>query len=249
MSLLWTTATRHEAMPWNHNKGDSRFTHPVVHPVKNAGFTGHTGDSEYEESFRDSMDEGHQEEHEFDDDLYDSVRPEPTHEEQAHNEEHGEYPEDYEDRHDNAYHKALEDRRRKSLAEDTPDHEDPDLMKFVRYHGSNADMWRQHATFGPVNISKGVQATQPHVSQTHIDRYLDNPHDQSDHSYQFGQNSDYLGEHSPLFVTHQGILHATEGHHRTAAALQRGDSHIHGWHYDLDKDPAGVRGLDDSLDD
>jgi hypothetical protein len=118
-------------------------------------------------------------------------------------------------------------------------------MHFVREHGSNANLWKKHGSFGPVNISKGVQATQSHVSQTHIDRYLDNPHDQSDHSYKYNRNTDYLGEEAPLFVTHHGILHATEGHHRTAAALQRGDSHINGWHYDLDKDPAQAKGLDE----
>jgi hypothetical protein len=33
-----------------------------------------------------------------------------------------------------------------------------------------------------------------------------------------------------------------------AAALRRGDHSIMGWHYDLDKDPAGVRGRDEEDD-
>lgn len=234
MSLLWTQAVRHEAMPWHHD-GRSMFTHPVVHPVKKAGFASYTSDRDWEDEINEGRDD---DEHEFDDDLYDHVAPEPTKEDQDHYEEHGEYPDDYRDRHDQAYEDALADRKR----EDIPDHDDPDLMKFVRNHGSRTDLWRKYGELKDVDLSQPVHATQSHVSQTHIDRYLHNPGDISDHAHTYGHNGqEYLGEEAPMFVTHNGAVHATEGHHRTAAALARGDKSIKGWHYDLDKDPARTK--------
>lgn len=46
---------------------------------------------------------------------------------------------------------------------------------------------------------------------------------------------DYFGNETPGFVRHNGKLHAVEGHHRVAAALMRGDTHIEGRLYDADK--------------
>jgi hypothetical protein len=168
----------------------------------------------------------------FDDDLWDHVRPEPTPEEEAHNDEHGQYPESYYDRHDAAYEQALDDPHRG----DPPDHEDTPLMKFIENHGTNRAHWQQHATYGGVNLKRPVYATQSHVSQGHIDKYLKDPGAPT-HTMQRRkvQQSDYLGDGAPMFVTHEGRLHTIEGHHRVAAALQRGDSHIMGWHFDADQ--------------
>lgn len=240
MALLWTQAVQHEGMAW-YQDPDSIVTHQPHHilPVKKAGFASYTADKDWEDEMQEGR-EDHGEEHDdFDDDLYESARPEPTPEEEAHNEEHGEYPEEYQDRHYKAYGEALDRKREEKRAENEPDHDDPDLIRFVGNHGTNTDLWRRHGTFGDVDLTKGVHATQSHVSQAHIDRYLADPDDATESVQQGrGQNSGYLGDEAPMFVTHHGALHTTEGHHRVAAALQRGDKSMKGWHYDLDKDPA-----------
>lgn len=238
MSLLWTQAVQHQAMPWNHD-GNSAFTHhPVVHPVKNAGFASYTDDRDRVETWKETLaDNGHDPE-EFDEDLYDSSSPEMTAEEEAHQDEHGEPPESYHDRH----HEAYEEAKRRKAQEDEPDHDDPDLANFISNHGSNTELWRKYGEHKPIDLTQPVHATQSHVSQTHIDRYKANPGDITEHQYTHGPgNGDYLGDQAPMFVTHHGALHATEGHHRTAAALQSGKSSIKGWHYDLDKDPARTK--------
>lgn len=238
MSLLWIQAVQHEAMPWYHNER-SIMSHPVVHPVKKAGFASYTNDRDRLAEFREDSEDDHDE---FDDDLYDEVRPEPDHEEQAHYEEHGEYPESYDERHDEAYSRAKQDR----AAEDDPDNDDPDLMRFVGNHGTNTALWRKYGEHKPIDLTQPVHATQSHVSQAHIDRYKANPGDLTENRHLYGDNDfDYLGDESPMFVTHRGALHAIEGHHRTAAALQSGKKSITGWHYDLDKDPARVKDQDE----
>lgn len=242
MSLLWTQAVQHQAMPWHHDDR-SAFTHPVVHPVKKAGFASYTDDRDYLHDLREGHDHDDDEDDGFDDDLYDSVRPEPTPEEEAHQEEHGEYPAEYHDRHSDAYDAALDERNRRKAEEDEPDFDDPDLMKFIRNHGSNTKLWRKYGELKDVDLTGRVHATQSHVSQTHIDRYHQNPGDISDHVYTYGDvgGREYLGEEAPMFVTHGGELHVTEGHHRTAAALARGDKSIKGWHYNLDEDRAKTK--------
>jgi hypothetical protein len=237
MSLLWNTAVQHQAMPWHTNPHE----HPVVHPVKKAGFASYTDDQDYMDELKESM--GNEGQSGFDEDLYDETAPDPTSGEQAHYDEHGEYPESHFERHDQAYEKA----KREKAAQEEPDRDDPDLMKFVRDFGSDTDLWQKHGEYKPVNLRQRVHATQPLVSESHIRRYLNNPQDATDHAKKYGPG-DYLGNTAPMFVTHQGELHATEGHHRTAAALRRGDHSIMGWHYDLDKDPAGVRGRDEEDD-
>lgn len=235
MSLLWTQAARHQAMPW-HEDRHSTFQHPTVHSVRNAGFAGYTNDREQLEELRESSGEDHDK---FDENLYEDATPDMTPEEEAHHEEHGEPPESYYERHDQAYEQA----KHQKAQEDEPDDDDPGLMRFVGDHGDNPKLWHKYGTLGHVDLTKPVHATQSHVSQTHIDRYRDNPHDSSDHVYSFGPSAarDYPGEEAPMFVTHGGALHVTEGHHRTAAALQSGKKSIRGWHYDLDKDPAKTK--------
>lgn len=240
MSLLWTQAVSHESMAWDH-KPETIVEHHAILPVKKAGFASYTGDAEWERELQEDREKnGHEEdESDFDDDLHNATRPEPTPEEAAHEEEHGELPDSFYDRHDEAYESALEKKKRDKAAENEPDRDDPKLMKFVDDHGTNTELWRKHGTYGDVDLSRGVHATQSHVSQGHIDRYLKNPGDKSEHQHIYGPGkSDYLADEAPMFVTHQGSLHVTDGHHRVAAAIQRGDKTMKGWHYDLDKDPA-----------
>lgn len=237
VSLLWT-----QAMAW-HQEPDDHTEHNPIH-VRKAGFAGLVGDSEYEQDWRESADE--RDPHDknpwesgYDEDLRDETAPELTPEEETHLEEHGDHPDSYYERHDNAYLKAHQEKQRKAREEDTPDHEDPELMRFVREHGSNTSLWQNKGHLGHVNLKEPVYATQTHVSDHHLSKYRANPKALTWHRTQHGpvQNHHYLGDDTPLFVTHEGRLHAIEGHHRVAAALQAGHPHIHAWHFDLDKHP------------
>lgn len=246
MSLLWNTAIQHEAMPWNHENQD-HFKTKTAHPVKKAGFASYVNDEDdvrqAHEDHLERRDEENGGQEPFNEDLYEESSPEPTPEEDAHNDEHGEYPESFYNRHDEAYDKALKDDR-KLKDEDLPDHHDPDLMRFVGGRGTDTDFWLKHGEHKPISLQQPIHATQGHVSEEHIERYAKNPRDKTDHQYrtQGWAGSRYLGNEGPMFVTHQGRLHTIEGHHRVAAGLRRGDDHVMGWHYDLDKDPGNVRG-------
>jgi hypothetical protein len=216
-------------MAWQVEPGEEHYAQHAK-SVRHAGFAGYVGrdsDDDYDE-------DGGQSHGGFDEDLWDNLEVDPTSHEQRHYDEHDEYPESYEDRRDQAYQDALTKRQQ----ENEPDLEDGQLHRFVSEHGTNTHHWQQHATYGAVNLKQPVYATQSHVSQAHIDKYLADPGATSHHREKYGEttgNSNYLGDGAPMFVTHEGRLHATEGHHRTAAALQRGDSHIMGWHYDADE--------------
>lgn len=244
MALLYARIRR-EAMPW-HNPPGEDFKHPVVHHVKDehVGFAGLVGF--HPDTVAEHHDEGmiSHNPHEagdpwgddYDENLRDETSPEPTPEEAAHEEEHGEYPESLDERHDAAYEKAFHEKRQKEL----PDHHDDDLMNFISGHSTDSIHWHDKGTFGPVSLKGPVYATQSHVSQTHLDKYHSDPEAKTDrmdkfHPDQHGMVSDYVGDKAPLFVTHQGRLHTIEGHHRVAAALQRGDSHINAYHYDADQ--------------
>lgn len=242
MSLLWSNAIKHEAMAWV-TPGNSPFKHPVVHSVRNAGFKGYVDDKDELEKWKDDESNEQDDNDGFDDDLYEKATPDPTPEDDIHHDEHGEYPESFYERHDAAYDKALEDKAARKAIEDEPDHDDPITSRFIKQHGSDTHLWQTHGEYKPIDLTGGVHATQSHVSQTHIDRYKNKPNDKSEHVHIHGPNANnrYLGNDAPMFVTHQGRLHATEGHHRVAAALQTGKKSIMGWHYDLDKDPAEVK--------
>lgn len=231
MSLLFAQVQR-EAMAWSYEDGESRHDHPQVHSVRNAGYAGYVNMSpERAEDYHSGDDD--EDKDGFDEDLWDEHSPEPTDEEDAHHEEHGEYPDSYYDRHEEAYNNAIDQRRQKAREEDRPDYEDDELMDFIGNHGTDKSFWKQHATHGPVDIkSNPVYATQSHVSQTHLDKYLSRP----DASTKHDRGDDrYLGDAAPLMVTHNGRLHTIEGHHRVAAALQRGDHHINAWHFNADQ--------------
>lgn len=235
MALLWA-----EAMAWNDHGDGMDASKARAVPVKSAGFASYVGHPDW----RDSEPEG-QDLDGFDEDLWDATHPEPTAKEQAHYDRHDEFPATHHRRHEQAYLKAIEERQ----ASSEPDEEDLKLHEFVMENGSNQSLWQNKGHLGKVDIRQPVHATQSHVGQTHIDRYLDDPKSTSWHEQQHGQPSDhsdrYLGHDHPMFVTHNGKLHVTEGHHRVAAALQRGDTHIHGWHYDGDKHGLPGWGEDD----
>lgn len=226
-----TTAVLHEAMPWHHDPrmpGSMSPEKAQARSVRDAGFKGYVGTS-YD------ADKAYQHHDNFDEDLWEKHAPEPTHHEQAHFDQHEEYPDSYHERHEEAYSKALEAKRR----EDTPDFDDDHLHHWISEHSVDPESFTRHAAQPQnVDLRHGVWATQSHVGQFHINRYLHGD-DRSWHAQHGGDAAAYLGEKHPLFVTHQGRLHAIEGHHRIAAALQRGDSHIEGWHHDLDKHPIG----------
>jgi 8-oxo-dGTP pyrophosphatase MutT (NUDIX family) len=217
-------------------RDDGSMTHEEARPrsVRDAGFAGYVG-SQDTEDLEDELGEGGDE---FDEDLYDRVTPEPTAEERAHYDEEGDYPDSYLERHDQAYAAGQAAKK----AESHPDEYDDDLHTFVAERGSDGELWRQHGSYGQVPLTKPVYATQSHVAQAHIDRYLDDPHSTSWHQQRYGPahpGNEYLGDDAPMFVTHQGRMHVTEGHHRVAAALQRGERSIAGYHFNLDKHPHG----------
>lgn len=247
MSLLWmqANAIQREAMPWYQNPKDVKagIDPKKAMPVKKAGYAGYVGDSEADDETFD-----HGSDDEFDEDKWDETSPEPTHEEQQHFEEHDEYPESHHERHEQAYQDAVDKKRQ----EDVPDHEDPELHAFIGEHGTDTPLWQSKGHLGKVDLTGPVYATQSHVNQHHIDRYQADPHDESHDSRtnpgaaktreKFGLEP-YLADKHPMFVTHEGRLHVTDGHHRVAAALQSGQKSIIGWHYNGDKH--GLPGYDD----
>lgn len=223
MSNLWV-----QAMPWQVHPGEEEMAGHAK-PVQEAGFAGFVHHPAYERAVSKM-------EPPFDHHLWNHVEPEPTDHDFEHFEEHGEFSPEHAQRHQKAYDSAIADR----VAKDKPDHTDADLYHFQRNEARLPSTWQNHGTLGHVDLkSQPVFATQSHVNQAHINRYKSNPDDKSWWEQQTGgrRKSEYEGNKHPLFVTHQGRLHVIEGHHRVAAALQRGDSSIHGWHYDLDKHP------------
>lgn len=235
MALLWT-----QAMAW-HDGGGLNAREARATPVKKAGFAGYIGHEGWEDHEPENQNlDG------FDEDLWDDTHPKPTAKEQAHYDKHDDYPASHHRRHEEAYLKAITERQ----AESAPDDVDDDLHEFTAEHGSDHALWQNKGSLGKVSLRQPVYATQSHVGQKHVDRYLDDPKSTSWHEQKYGQPSDhgdrYLGHDHPMFVTHNGKLHVTEGHHRVAAALQRGDTHIHGWHYDGDKH--GLPGYEEEQD-
>jgi hypothetical protein len=120
-----------------------------------------------------------------------------------------------------------------SRSEDRPDHVNDDLHGFIAEHARNGALWQSKGRLGKVDISKGVYATQSHVHNDILDRYRSSPGAKS------WSVPDTPGAHldvdHPMFVQHGGRLHVIEGHHRVGAALQAGQTHVHGWVYDADK--------------
>lgn len=208
---------------------DERLRHHLM-PVRQAGFAGyvegHSGDHEASKKHL------QQKYGPFDRGLFDSVAPEKDEHEQAHVRETGQTSPAYDSLHDKAYFNAIGDKD----STDTSIGHHPKLHQFLEKHGESTHMWKSQGDEGPVDLTKGVYATQPYVLKAHVNRYADNPQDVSAFQHVTPEENDtYVGSHMPLFVRHEGNLYAAEGHHRVAAALQRGDSSIHGITYDMDK--------------
>lgn len=108
------------------------------------------------------------------------------------------------------------------------------LINFIGEHIDNTDLWHHRATVTSVPLHQGVYATQPYVVDRHLERYVANPADQT-HHVQLHGDSPAPQDQAPMFVRHGGNIFTIEGHHRTAAALQRGDTHIRGYLYDADQ--------------
>lgn len=227
MSNLWTQAMAVEAMPWQVRPGEGYMASEAKH-VKDAGFAGFVQHPDYEAKVKKMQDNAPTNQK-----HWDESEPEPTSHDFKHFDEHGTFSPDFHRKHLNEYFNRVQ----KDHDRDVPDHTDPKLMHFQRNDALFKETWVNHGTLGPVDIkSKPIFATQSHVNQNHIDRYKSKPDDKSWHEQTTGRPAgDYQGGHHPLFVTHQGRTHVIEGHHRVAAALQSGDSHIHAWHIDLDK--------------
>lgn len=225
MSLLWTTAMAVEAMPWEVHPGEEEMAGDAK-PVKQAGFAGYVTSPVMHKLHMKT-------EQPFNHKVWNEVEPEPEDHDFHHFEQHGEFSPEHAKRHQQAYDEAMA----KERAHDIPDHFDSELTHFQRSSARFADTWHKFGTHGPVDIkNKPVYATQSHVNQQHVNRYIKDAGDKSWFE-QMGGHDDgqYVGNKAPMLVTHKGRLHVIEGHHRVAAAIQRGDSHIHGWHFNMDE--------------
>lgn len=226
----------------NHRTGQQ---HPhrehTLTPVKHAGFKGYVEGYEGEhedhlENDRAAYGSRHPDGG-FDEDLWDHVAPSMTTHEREHYDEWGEHPnqEDYDDRHAAAYEKAKQERDA--------------AVKPVAHHGGvfhmlanemerNYPAWHTKGEIKDVDLSKhDVYATQPHVVDRHVNRYLKNPGDMVAHVKQHGMDlaqEMYPGTHHPMMIKHEGNLFTVEGHHRTASALLRKEP-VRANVYDADK--------------
>jgi hypothetical protein len=116
----------------------------------------------------------------------------------------------------------------------------PKLFTFVRriqlFPQRWHDMDRQK-----VDLSQPIHAMQPFVHKSHLEKYLNEPDapTQAMENVTDSKNrralEHYPFTHHPGFVKYQGRMHCVDGHHRVAAALMRGDSHIEGKVWDADK--------------
>lgn len=94
-----------------------------------------------------------------------------------------------------------------------------------------------------VDLSQPIHAMQPFVHKYHLEKYLDDPHADTETKEKYSGADEqtrkaidhYPFTHHPGFIKYQGRMHVVDGHHRVAAALMRGDSHIEGKVYDADK--------------
>lgn len=218
---------------------------PTLMPVKHAGYKGFVeAYPGHEREMRDmdrEFETGHYNHHghEFDEDAWDDSAPEPHPHEQAHYEEHGEYPESYDERHEQAYGEHMQ---RKAEAEEPIGHHAA-LINFVHNHGANTALWHRHAQIEDVHHHQPPIATQPYVVKEHLDRYRVDRNGPTERVHEFGTHvDDYLGDHHPMIVRHNGEHFVTEGHHRTASDLAAGRP-TRAWVWDADKH--GLPGGDD----
>lgn len=98
---------------------------------------------------------------------------------------------------------------------------------------NNYEAWHKHGEVQPVPLHEGdVYATQGYVRDHGVAQYLKEP-EQKWRKIQ--GRPGYPGNDHPLFVKHQDNYYTLDGHHRTSAAMLRGDSHITARLYDADK--------------
>jgi 8-oxo-dGTP pyrophosphatase MutT (NUDIX family) len=123
---------------------------------------------------------------------------------------------------------------------DNPDWDDEQAVgqhtgvhEFRGYSGKENDFAHWHTkgeiTHVPLDGAK-VYATQPRVTKRGVDHYLSNP----EHKPGSGRPN-YPANERPIFVKHGGDYFTLDGHHRTAAAMLRGDKSVEGHVYDADK--------------
>lgn len=123
---------------------------------------------------------------------------------------------------------------------DNPDWDDEQAVgqhtgvhEFRGYSGRENDFepWHTKGEIRQVPLHGGnVYATQARVTKHGLNHYLDNP----DHKSGSGRPN-YPANDRPIFVHHQGNYYTLDGHHRTAAAMVRGDKSVEGHVYDADK--------------
>lgn len=156
-----------------------------------------------------------------DEHLRDATMPDSTRSEMRYFMHTGEWPESYSKRHDEAFEKA----KANLTHEDQPDIEDPRLHHFLRHHFGEQHLWHP----ATIDLRNPIYATQSHVAQEHLDRYRNDPQANVNEHETRGVDAD-----APMTVMHEGRVHAIEGHHRLAAGIERGDTEMPVWHFDLD---------------
>jgi 8-oxo-dGTP pyrophosphatase MutT (NUDIX family) len=149
--------------------------------------------------------------------------------------------------HEHGAHRSIDAMDRRTYARVRPNHKGyPDevpepvgshrqLFDFTSSHSGNADLWAHQARVEDVDLSQPVLATQPYLVREHHQRYLQNPDDQTASMKVAPEMGDRPANKLPLFVRHEGNTYTIDGHHRTAAAITSGRSHIRGFVYDADQ--------------
>lgn len=103
----------------------------------------------------------------------------------------------------------------------------------------NPGFWHEHAEIKDVPLHEPIYSTQPRVVDEHVQRYMDNPSDETAHTKLWkahgADEPEYPGTHMPMFIRHEGRTYVHDGHHRVAAALMRKDPSIKGYMYDADQ--------------
>lgn len=123
---------------------------------------------------------------------------------------------------------------------DNPDWDDEQAVgqhtgvhEFRGYSGRENDFAHWHdkgeITHVPLHGST-VYATQARVTKHGVDSYLKDPDRRSGSG-----RPNYPANDRPIFVKHGGSYFTLDGHHRTAAAMLRGDKSVEGHVYDADK--------------
>jgi hypothetical protein len=123
---------------------------------------------------------------------------------------------------------------------DNPDWDDEQAVgahagvhEFRGYSGreNNFAHWHDKGEITHVPLHGGnIYATQPRVTNRGVNAYLNDPQRKPGSG-----RANYPANDRPIFVHHGGNYYTLDGHHRTAAAMLRGDEHVEGHVYDADK--------------